>query len=607
MKKRDFLSRVSIFKKLMFSSVVVLVCACLIVSSYLIHNTSRLLHENGEKRSDQELNHIANGCVRALTQQYTILQEISSYKLLTDYLESASDTTYEMYMDYMQTITPWLSALNNANQELYVKIYLDADYRSVASLTGGKLDLLKLTPWWSAASRGLSSDCIAFAHTLVNTRFTDALVYYRNVYDPVSGDVKRVITVSQSCEDLRADILVQDSLYYLISAAGQVMTSNQEAAQGLSLPELAQRMSLDESALADDSVVRIDGVQYYVRVKEVNLDSAGLHNGWKVLYLQYYDGIQQDIQSQILQCVQICALVALAALGIALVVSNNITARLKLLMDRIGILASGEFDTRMTIDGSDEISRISEQFDVMRVSIHRLMQAEQRSYQERLEAERNQKELMMNQRDMEYQALRAQINPHYLFNTLESIRMSLLLDQEREGARILRIFAETMRRYMEADRMTTTLEEELLYLHYYIEIQSFRMGDRLEYVEHVEDSLLGEKIPCLILQPLVENAIDHGIDPKVSGGTVVLDIRREGGWMVVQVRDDGVGMDEERLRQVRQQLESLSMGGRHLGLRNINRRLVLLFGEVGSLHIESGEGSGAVITVRFVISNGGDS
>ena len=531
----------------------------------------------------------------------------SSYKLLTDYLESEPDTAYEMYVDFMQTITPWLSALNNANRELYIKIYLDDDYRSVASLTGGKLDLLKRTSWWSATSRGLSADCIAFTHTLVNTRFTDALVYYRNVYDSISGDVKRVITVSQSCEDLRADILVQDSQYYLISAAGQVMASNEKKTQGLSLSELAERMSLDESLLADDSLVRIDGVQYYVRVMELNLDSAGLHNGWKVLYLQYYDDIQRDIQAQILQSVQICVLVALAALSIALVVSNNITARLKLLMDRIGILSSGDFSSRMTIDGADEISRITEQFDVMRVSIHRLMQAEQRSYQERLEAERNQKELMMNQRDMEYQALRAQINPHYLFNTLESIRMSLLLDQEREGARILRIFAETMRRYMEADRTTATLEEELLYLHYYIEIQSFRMGNRLEYVEHVDDALLCEEIPCLILQPLVENAIDHGVDPKVSGGRVVLDIRREGGWMVVQVQDDGVGMDEERLRQVRRQLESPAMGGRHLGLRNINRRLVLLFGEVGSLRIESEEDRGTIITVRFVISNGGES
>ena len=590
----------------MFSSVVVLVCACLIVSFYLIHNTSRLLHENAEKRADQELSHIANSCVRALTRQYTILQEISSYKLLTDYLESGPDTDYEMYVDFMQTITPWLSALNNANRELYIKIYLNDDYRSVASLTGGKLDLLKRTSWWSATSRGLSSDCIAFTHTLVNTRFTDALVYYRNVYDSISGDVKRVITVSQSCEDLRADIVVQDSQYYLISAAGQVMASNEEKTQGLSMSELAQRMSLDESALAGNSLVRIDGVQYYIRVMELNLDSAGLHNGWKVLYLQYYDGIQRDIQAQILQSVQICVLVALAALGIALGVSNNITARLKLLMDRIGVLSSGDFSSRMTIDGADEISRISEQFDVMRVSIHRLMQAEQRSYQERLEAERNQKELMMNQRDMEYQALRAQINPHYLFNTLESIRMSLLLDQEREGARILRIFADTMRRYMEADRMTATLEEELLYLHYYIEIQAFRMGDRLEFVEHVDDGLLDEEIPCLILQPLVENAIDHGVDPKVSGGKVVLDIRREMGWMVVQVRDDGVGMDEERLRQVQRQLESPTMGGRHLGLRNINRRLVLLFGEVGSLHIESGEDRGTTITVRFVISNGGE-
>lgn len=604
MKRHTFLSRISILNKLMLSSMGVLICACLVVSSFLISNTSRLLHENADKRSDLELAAITGGYTQTLTQQYDVLQEIASSSLMTNFLEAAPQTSYRKYLAYTEKIMPWLSALRNANPTLDMKIYMDSDYQSVSSVTGGKLSHLAGTSWWNATSRSRSEDCVAFTYGVVNEGYTNAMVYYHNVYDAATGMVKRVVTVSQSCEHLTDNIHVQDAWYYLISSDGQVFSSNDREALGLRLSALARKMNLEEGSLTDGTIITIEEEPYLIRAAELDMSRAGLRNGWMVLYLQPYGDVQWGIRYQIFRCALICGLVMLAALGIAVVISNNITVRLKHLMDRIDVLASGDFTESMVIDGADEISRISRQFDSMRVRVHGLMQAEQRFYRERLEAERNRQELIMMQRDMEYQALWAQINPHYLFNTLESIRMSLLLEQNRESARIMRIFAETIRRYMETDRMTATLEEELRYLHRYIEIQTFRMGDRLRYVEHVDGELLNTEIPCLILQPLVENAIDHGVDPSVSGGTVTLDIRREGEWMVVQVTDDGVGMNEERLEQVRRQIRSAPTDGKHLGLRNIDRRLVLLFGESEGLRIDSRENRGTSITVRFILSKG---
>lgn len=605
MKRQNFFNRISIFRKLMFSSVVVLICACLIVSSYLIRNTSLLLKENSLKRSEQEMNHIINGYTKALNEQYRVLQDITGYNLLTDYLEAEPDSMYEKYMEFTQFVSPWFLALRNANPKLDMKIYMAEDYRSIASVTGGQISQLENSAWWSSSRSGIGNDHVAFAHILVNTKYTDAVIYYRNVYDPLDEKVRRVVMVSQSSDDLRADIFVDDSWYYLINDEDQIVSTNDAETQGMHMDELTALLEIEDGMLRDGSVLWIQGRQYCIRREEIGLQTDGVRNGWYVLYLQSYDDIASEIRNQILQCIKISALIIMAALVIALSVAKSITDRLKLMMRKIDMLAAGDFSTQISMDGADELSQISRQFDEMRASVYRLIQARQQDYQEKLEYERRQKALIVNWHKMEYQALRAQINPHYLFNTLESIRMSLLLDKEREVARIIRMFSESMRRYMDAERTTAALEEELRYLQYYIEIQRFRRGEHVNYVERVEEALRSVQVPCLILQPLVENAFDHGIDRKVEGGTVVLDIHRENGWMVVQVSDDGAGMSAARLEEVRGWLKASGMTGEHLGLRNINRRLVLLFGEDGGMHIESEEGKGTTITVRFVIPEEG--
>ena len=233
----------------------------------------------------------------------------------------------------------------------------------------------------------------------------------------------------------------------------------------------------------------------------------------------------------------------------------------------------------------------------MRDRIHQLIQDMESAYRDKVSYERRQKELVMSWRDTEYQVLRAQINPHYLFNTLESIRMSLLIDGEREGARIMRIFADTMREYMDVDRLYASLGEELRFLGYYMEIQRFRMGERVQYVQTVPEELLETEVPRLILQPLVENAINHGIDPKVEGGYVRLEALCDHDRLLLRVA---------QLLSLRASLLSDSDSGRHLALKNIHRRLKLLFGEESELTIESIEGRGSIVTVRMPLSKKGD-
>lgn len=120
------------------------------------------------------------------------------------------------------------------------------------------------------------------------------------------------------------------------------------------------------------------------------------------------------------------------------------------------------------------------------------------------------------------------------------------------------------------------------------------------------EELLETEVPRLILQPLVENAINHGIDPKVEGGYVRLEALCDHDRLLLRVTDNGVGMSEAQLLSLRASLLSDSDSGRHLALKNIHRRLKLLFGEESELTIESIEGRGSIVTVRMPLSKKGD-
>lgn len=600
-----WLSRMSIVKKLMLASVVVLTVSCVVVSCYLIADTEQLLKQNSQRQSEQEMASIVNHYEEELTKQYEVLDEIYNYTALNNYLNASEKSIYDLYIQFKQTIAPWLEGIRSSNREMDMKIYLSENHLSVASLTGGKLDQLKNMDWYSVGNANEDTLHVVCARTHVNGYPKNAVIYYKDVWDSYRRDIQRVIVVSRNGEELNQSIIVQNARYYLIDPSGLIVSTNESEFVGKMLSELLEEEKIGEEELVTGEMVHIDGSTYYVRHEPFEAKQAGINKGWSVLYLQYYDGTAKEIRTQVFQSVKLCALIIITALVVAICISYNITSRLKLLMKKINVMGMGDFSTQISIYGTDEISQISDSFDNMRGSILKLMDERQRVYQDLIGYERLQRELMESWRDAEYQVLRAQINPHYLFNTLESIRMSFLVDQEKEAARIVRIFAESMRRYMDVDRRNASLEEELLYVRYYMEIQHFRLGDRITYIEQVDPELLDVQIPCLVLQPLVENAINHGVDPKLEGGTVWLNVRREGEWMVVEVRDDGVGMTQECLNEIENKLKSGKKSANHLGLWNINRRMILTYGEENGIHIESTAGKGTVIAVRFMIAGRG--
>lgn len=184
--------------------------------------------------------------------------------------------------------------------------------------------------------------------------------------------------------------------------------------------------------------------------------------------------------------------------------------------------------------------------------------------------------------------LRAQLQPHFLFNTLNTIS-ALIGDEPRTAERMVARLGDLLRISLDDTRgVTVTLAEDLAALDAYLAIEALRLGDRLTIVRDLASETMAARVPDLLLQPLVENAIQHGLAPKVEGGTVTLVTRREGDNLRIEVFDDGVGTATSAIRE-------------GIGLRNTRERIALVAGQDGDaeLTVRSAPGEGFAVAIML--------
>ncbi len=215
--------------------------------------------------------------------------------------------------------------------------------------------------------------------------------------------------------------------------------------------------------------------------------------------------------------------------------------------------------------------------------------------QERMDSIRLEGRLSQQLVQAELRALRAQINPHFLFNSLNTI--ASLIASEPDKAEKITVRLASIFRYvlLHADRPFSSLDEEVSFLRTYLDIEQFRFGDRLQVEFDVDATVAHAAVPSLILQPLVENAIKHGVAPKIGRSRILVEAKRRGGVILVSVEDDGIGLDTARL------YEKPSSPGTGVGLQNIRERLQTMYGPTATLSITNIQSGGSRATLAIPI------
>ena len=242
-------------------------------------------------------------------------------------------------------------------------------------------------------------------------------------------------------------------------------------------------------------------------------------------------------------------------------------------------------------DGCFEIQSIKREFLALLTSINQLSLKVQRQNEDLHQAE-------LLRKDIEIEQLRSQINPHFLYNTLELIRSDAIDGRIDQVSSITAAMGKLYRYSIKGDPIVL-LSEELAYAQAYLKIQQERFAGRITVLYNISREARAVHVPKMILQPLVENAIVHGIEPSGGAGTLFIGASIDEGFLTVSVRDDGAGIPAEKLEALRRQLTARNRGSGCVGLANVSSRLHLQYGDRCAFQISSLPGDGTSISLRI--------
>lgn len=296
-------------------------------------------------------------------------------------------------------------------------------------------------------------------------------------------------------------------------------------------------------------------------------------------------------------------------IGFAYLFSHGITGPVRDLAHASMKIAGGKLDVPdIRVNSRDEVGILAESFNTMSRNIHEMVEGlKQKSQLEKKLHEEEIKIVKMEQslKEAQFLGLQSQINPHFLFNALNTISRVASFEHADTSMKLIKSLANVFRYNLRDGAREISLKEELDITGEYLHIQEIRFSDRFRYEVDCRLDPENIKLPTFTLQPLLENAVRHGIEPKEIGGRVRIRISQKNGSIRIKVHDSGVGMGKEKLAELRSSLETPMNDALHvsansgIGISNVAGRLALYFNGKSSLQISSKRGFGTLVTITL--------
>ncbi len=522
--------------------------------------------------------------IKQLIQWSDVAVSNSAMKELLDFTDAAELNRHQQ-LARKDAIVSFLRGLEGRNQNVRFSIYVREEYPMMLSDRYIRyMGDLENASWY----QNKQGRKIYFAPGVYLEKDKDqCIALVRDItedddYAKVNSVLRMDISNNQIGKVLQNAVPTENGVVYLINEQNIVVSAsswqNLERL-GLSGQELPEEYRYN-AYLQEQGIrhTRLMGKQISIRRSKID------NTDWEMIMLIPQGDMVSEVRWVLL-------MVFLVLVCFAVLVLVGVDIILSWMMRRISVLNAGiqNIDpenprTRLNEDVSDEIGQLYGSYNRMLDRIQQLLD-------EKLQ-------IGLRLKSAELKALQAQINPHFLYNTLDMVNWLAYGGQMEEIHESVIALSKYYRLVLNKGQDTLTLREELQHVMYYVKIQNIRFAGKIRYVEHVDPQLQQLEVPKIILQPLVENAILHGIrETSEKSGTVRVTGFRSGEDIFLKVTDDGVGMDEETLKHIMDKGRTNSHGG--YGVRNVDARLRLTFGEEYGLQYTCIEGKGVCVTIRL--------
>ena len=559
-KKKDL--SISIYLLLFIVSVIIVVVLLLTISFRQVLKDSLLsvAQTNSEQSVTQVLNTIEN-------YSNDIVNKMKSMSLI---INESTDTF---------NIKEQMETMVNINEDIVSIIIYDME--------GNILDYQSNTPLKTNFDQNLSFDKRLFNS---NSEYVITSPHVQNLFD---GEYPWVVTVcpkqwSSSHDKLvyaAMDIRFVSIARYIddvgIGEHGYCFIVNKN--DDLVYHPLQQLIYLDVKKEKIDEVISYregntinDGVIY--TVKDVSKFD------WRVVGVSYVDELVDDRAITAIEIIIIIALVVMIfAIIILFVLSNKLTKPVRSLVDAMSIFEKNAVDFKYTpVRGASEFNKLSSSFEHMVIQIQELMDKVKKE------------EVAL--RKTELKALQAQINPHFLYNTLDSIQWMCEEEKTEDAITMVGALAQLFRISISKGYELIPIEKEIQHAKNYLVIQSYRYKDQFTYFFDIDEEVLPYLCNKITIQPIIENALYHGISRMVDEGEILISVHKVNDDIIIRIKDNGVGMSEEQVESILKKERTDSKG---IGVKNVNDRIKIYFGDDYGIVVESELDVGTIITIKI--------
>lgn len=580
---KDLLLNVSLRTRMLLSNIVVALIPFLMFS--IVSGSIFLDHaqKTAEEHSVQLIHQVSNSMdvyVETIEKMVNYIQlELQDTPFFT--METEDAPGWESETDYIRSV---LENVANSHREVAgIFIATKEDLYVSTGMSRISRDPFQNERWYREAAENpeeIQLISVVTGRNIVTNRsysIDDVFSLAKAVQDPETGEVLGVILL-----DIRHDIIQSSINGVTIGEKGFVFVMDQEDNIVYTpVNGIVYRVNPKWVKAMEPMSVQIQGGSYQIR------SELSPYTGWRTVGVFSMDEVMSSVNTIVyilFTCVIISlVLVVIVSFKFSRTLTNPIF-KLKRLMKQA---ESGDLTVRFNFQHNDEIGELGQSFNHMIARIDQLIQM---VYVEQ-----------ENKRTAEMKSLQEQIKPHFLYNTLDTISWMARDYDAEDIVRLVDALTNMFRIGLSHGKDIITVKEEITHVSNYLYIQKIRYKDKLNYVIHVDESLYAIEVPKLILQPLVENAIYHGVKAKRGGGTITITGVPEGENLVFTVQDNGAGMPQEKVEELNRRMSERSVldEQKSFGLFYIRERIQLCYGTGYGVHVESALGEGTRVTITL--------
>ncbi|WP_339268743.1 sensor histidine kinase [Paenibacillus sp. FSL K6-1330] len=510
--------------------------------------------------------------------------EISSVFYTDIQLNEIVETVYDHPADYIEAYDTYLRRILNSGSAVYnsvseITVYVDNPTLLYSGGINYIDDQVKEEAWYKAIAGKNVTQPIAM-RTGKNGQLDSFSIIRSMNYFSSQDDHAKYLKIDMRMPSIRqimSNLNVQGKVY-LLSSDGNI------------------EYTTDPQVDVIQGSVPYSGIVHGDNFMEFHTDTFMTNNlnSWTIMAVTPEDVVLRDVHQSLRFVIVLTCLNFLLPTLVIVWISRSLNVRLVRILKHMKKVKNQHYDTIQEAEARDEIGQLTGEFNRMTLQLKSLIN-------DVYVADIQKKNLELQRRHAQLIALQSQINPHFLFNALETIRMRSLMKDEDETAKIIHNMAKIFRNSLVWKKDMVTLKEEVEFIHCFLEIQKYRFGDKIDYSVHAPAEEGHLQIPKMAIVTFVENASIHGIEPLKHGGRIEVHIAREGQTLICNIQDNGAGMSAEQVERIYRYLDTEDEMGERIGIQNVIYRLKLYYGSRFQFEIDSSLGQGTRVRLSIPI------